>query len=390
MHNLTEMEEKTSTNAAMEDVRVYITIDPKDLEKLRDRQVREHESKCYILSDVKRLFRDAWEDLGVQTNCQFIVSSRGLVLCSEMILSIILIILVATQWFFEASQAFGIIVNSLTLLSCFFHIFVKVTELDKLVSSHALVIAVQLLKDIFLLVLQFAAFIAYMACSYYFPVAEVGAVQYPDDVLSSSLSLPIQHSFQPGNNAVFTERGFLNFKSLNQGIGSYLQSTVLSLEEINQLKELATSGGYYRTRVPTQLLSLQTSEDIDYVSSYMKACSLLESNMSDDITIHADQSGHVLGISILPVKGTCTKSIDEITVMDLQTFNTTVTLSLVIPGPVPDTQAYLDKIEEEKMQKKANGTDNRSFFAKYWMYIVPVVLFLMLSGGQEQGRGGGS
>lgn len=81
------MEEKTSTNAAMEDVRVYITIDPKDLEKLRDRQVREHESKCYILSDVKRLFRDAWEDLGVQTNCQFIVSSRGLVLCSEMVRS---------------------------------------------------------------------------------------------------------------------------------------------------------------------------------------------------------------------------------------------------------------------------------------------------------------
>lgn len=64
------------------------------------------------------------------------------ILLSSQILSIILIILVATQWFFEASQAFGIIVNSLTLLSCFFHIFVKVTELDKLVSSHALVIAV--------------------------------------------------------------------------------------------------------------------------------------------------------------------------------------------------------------------------------------------------------
>lgn len=214
----------------------------------------------------------------------------------------------------------------------------------------------------------------------------------PDDILSSSLSLPIQHSLEAGEKAVFTDRGYLNFKSLNQGVGSYLQSSTLSPEESNQLKELALNGGHYRARVPTQLLSLQTSDDIDYVSSYMKACSLLESNMSDDITIHADQSGHVLGISILPMRGICTKTADQIADMDLATFNTTVTLSLVVPGPAPDTQAYLDKIEEEKLQKKANGADNRSFFAKYWMYIVPVVLFLMISGGQDQqgGRGGGS
>lgn len=209
-----------------------------------------------------------------------------------------------------------------------------------------------------------------------------------DDIISS-LSLPIQHSIQTGDQLEFVERGSLNFKSLTHGTGSYHQSSALMPHESNVLKELAASGGLYRARVPTQLLSLQTSEDIGYVSSYMKACSLLESNMSDEITIHADQSGQVLGISILPIKGTCTKSIDEISAMDLTTFNTTVTLSLVVPGPVPDTQAYLEKMEEERLQKKANGTDNRSFFAKYWMYIIPVVLFLMISGGQEQPRGGG-
>ncbi|PIK56158.1 hypothetical protein BSL78_06944 [Apostichopus japonicus] len=135
------MEEKTSTNAAMEDVRVYITIDPKDLNKLRDRQVREYQSKCYIHSDVKRLFRDAWEDLGVQTNCQFIVSSRGLVLCLIMILSIILIILVATQWFFERSQALEYC-EYLDPAVLFLSYLCESDRLDKLVSSHALVIAV--------------------------------------------------------------------------------------------------------------------------------------------------------------------------------------------------------------------------------------------------------
>ncbi len=32
----------------------------------------------------------------------------------------------------------------------------------------------------------------------------------------------------------------------------------------------------------------------------------------------------------------------------------------------PDTQAYIQKLEEEKIAKaKGNSTDNRSFFAKY-------------------------
>ena len=36
-----------------------------------------------------------------------------------------------------------------------------------------------------------------------------------------------------------------------------------------------------------------------------------------------------------------------------------------------------------KEQAEGKGKDNRSFFAKYWMYIVPVVLVLMLSSQAE-------
>merc|ERR1712126_592332 len=59
-------------------------------------------------------------------------------------------------------------------------------------------------------------------------------------------------------------------------------------------------------------------------------------------------------------------------------------------GPQPDTAAFIQRMEQEKLAKERGETkDNRSFFAKYWMYIIPVVLVLAMSGGQEGGNGGG-
>lgn len=60
-------------------------------------------------------------------------------------------------------------------------------------------------------------------------------------------------------------------------------------------------------------------------------------------------------------------------------------------GPQPDTAAFIQKVEQEKLAKQRGETkDNRSFFAKYWMYIVPVVIILaMNSANPEAGQGGG-
>ncbi|CAD6189715.1 unnamed protein product [Caenorhabditis auriculariae] len=46
--------------------------------------------------------------------------------------------------------------------------------------------------------------------------------------------------------------------------------------------------------------------------------------------------------------------------------------------PSPDTQSFVQKMERERRARQQQGggeTDNRSFLAKYWMYIVPVVIF---------------
>ncbi|KAF1755187.1 hypothetical protein GCK72_021756 [Caenorhabditis remanei] len=48
--------------------------------------------------------------------------------------------------------------------------------------------------------------------------------------------------------------------------------------------------------------------------------------------------------------------------------------------PTPDTASFVQKMEREKRAKQHGAdADNRSFIAKYWMYIVPVVLFAVIS-----------
>ena len=50
-------------------------------------------------------------------------------------------------------------------------------------------------------------------------------------------------------------------------------------------------------------------------------------------------------------------------------------------GPFPDTTAFIQKLEDEKRrQEKGEVPDNRSFLAKYWMYIVPLVIFMAING----------
>lgn len=48
----------------------------------------------------------------------------------------------------------------------------------------------------------------------------------------------------------------------------------------------------------------------------------------------------------------------------------------------PDTASFVQKVEREREARdRGEVKDNRSFIAKYWMYIVPVVILLLLSGG---------
>lgn len=44
---------------------------------------------------------------------------------------------------------------------------------------------------------------------------------------------------------------------------------------------------------------------------------------------------------------------------------------------------------EREARDRGEVKDNRGFFAKYWIYIVPVAILLLLSGASPDNSGGG-
>lgn len=59
----------------------------------------------------------------------------------------------------------------------------------------------------------------------------------------------------------------------------------------------------------------------------------------------------------------------------------------------PDTASFIQKIEREREARdRGEVKDTRGFFAKYWMYIVPVAILVLVSGvtSPEAGGAGGA
>ncbi|CAB1457460.1 unnamed protein product [Pleuronectes platessa] len=209
------------------------------------------------------------------------------------------------------------------------------------------------------------------------------------DTEFGGFSVPLEHSFEIDDVAKFQVRGALILKPGREPTASLSQNQ-LSGEDRTKLKEVAAVDGLYRIRVPRVFLQTdrQTERQLEgYLTAFVRACAMVESHLSDSIALHTDVSGYLIGVSIVTLPGACrgTEVEDEV---DLEVFNTTLRVLPPINAPEPDTSRFLERIEMESEKKSKNPQEQKSFFAKYWMYIVPLVLFLMMSGAQDQSGGG--
>lgn len=223
---------------------------------------------------------------------------------------------------------------------------------------------------------------------------------------NSAASLVIEHSLDDG--VTWTQRATVNLRSLKTDNAIINHLGPLSSEDRRKFKVLLKSNGVYKLRAPSRLtlpsnVPSTVDEDDDpnddasrYVSTFVRACALFDSSLNDRLTIHLGQGADVIGISLLvfPPRHGCSvrrpEDLDENLVADrLTQWSTEVGVSHMTQGPAPDTLTFVQKMEREAAERaKGQQADNRSFFAKYWMYIVPAVILLVMQSAAAPPEGG--
>lgn len=183
------------------------------------------------------------------------------------------------------------------------------------------------------------------------------------------LQLRLWHAFNDEPEPIFVERGNVTVSSGRRGTSVVGQNGLLEAQ-ISQLRKLAENDGKYRLKATARTSS---DREITFLTS-VPACYLLGSDLEDTITIWLDSAAELIVVSI-SASGPCVTD-KPFTHM----WTTNVVVKYPDGGPVPDTAAYIQKLERERDAKgREEAKDNRSFFAKYWMYIVPLLILLILT-----------
>lgn len=141
---------------------------------------------------------------------------------------------------------------------------------------------------------------------------------------------------------------------------------------------------YYLRAVFRKKKSDNNEKHEKVTETIVKSCSLYSSNLNDFLVVNLNSLNEFISVNLYTTDPECTNPPSGEPLSSK--FNTTVLIEPSPLGPQPDTATYIKRLEEERQNKMKEGKeDNRSFLAKYWIYIVPGVIILMMLGGPDQG-----
>ncbi|XP_022195785.2 ER membrane protein complex subunit 10 [Nilaparvata lugens] len=201
----------------------------------------------------------------------------------------------------------------------------------------------------------------------------IGFVQSSESDYDGPMSITLYHALNVDSEPHWESRGHMTVQNVASGYVTSHQSP-LDVESSRRLKVLSDKDSFYRLKA---VVKTSQGREVNFLT-FVKACALVESQLKDYLTVSVDHEGSVVGVSQSTALTSCASANTE---KLPSSFLTTVEFKPIEQGPVPDTASYIQKLEREREARERGETkDNRSFLAKYWMYIVPIVLFVVLSG----------
>uniref|UniRef100_A0A5K3EN56 ER membrane protein complex subunit 10 n=1 Tax=Mesocestoides corti TaxID=53468 RepID=A0A5K3EN56_MESCO len=193
------------------------------------------------------------------------------------------------------------------------------------------------------------------------------------------LDVTIEQSFDQGKS--FTPKGVLSsWSGVEKNL--LLSESPLTDADKSAIEKLSLSNSLYIVRAFTNSSS-------SVLVGSCQACQLLASEGKLALILSVDASGSPVAITVIPKNRTCTENVRfPASVTQLST-------SVIFQRPSlfvgPETQEYVAKMDRQREEKlRQDQLDNRSFLAKYWMYILPAVFFFILLNTADPNASGGS
>ncbi|XP_057539845.1 uncharacterized protein LOC130817895 [Amaranthus tricolor] len=209
-----------------------------------------------------------------------------------------------------------------------------------------------------------------------------------DSDVDSKLQFNLEHAF---GDSQFSHAGTFSarLKSSSHGAQTltklrFSRNTLTDLEK-TKFKELLQADDFYKIRLPSNVVS---PPGRNYTVSVVKARCLALESLDEHFVIHME------GVNILAVNygppGACPYP-RQLKVPSKWSFNSYPVLKY--SELAPRTPIFTEETPEETAEAEAMKQPEKSFWAKYWMYLIPLGLMLMngmtqaMNMPEEQGSG---